>query len=74
MSLLTRVRTAIPPSPLRGYGVAGLSLLFIAIVAVTVIWLSGARNPYTPAGYVGYTAAPARVKENAQKIAEETRR
>jgi glyoxylase-like metal-dependent hydrolase (beta-lactamase superfamily II) len=27
-----------------------------------------------PAGYVGYTAAPARVKENAQKIAEETRR
>ena len=27
-----------------------------------------------PAGFVGYTAAPARIKENAQKIAEETRR
>jgi len=27
-----------------------------------------------PASYAGYTAAPARVKENAQKIAEETRR
>ena len=27
-----------------------------------------------PAGYAGYTAAPARIKENAQKIAEETKR
>jgi len=27
-----------------------------------------------PAGYTGYTAAPARIKENAQKIAEETKR
>ena len=44
MSLLTRVRAAI----------AGAGFLFIALVATTVIWLSGARNPYTPAGYVGY--------------------
>ena len=42
--MLTRVRAAI----------AGASILFIAVVAATVIWLSGARNPYTPAGYVGY--------------------
>lgn len=27
-----------------------------------------------PNGYAGYTAAPARVKENAQKVAEETKR
>jgi hypothetical protein len=27
-----------------------------------------------PNGYTGYTAAPARVKENAQKVAEETKR
>ena len=27
-----------------------------------------------PAEYVGYAAAPARIKENAQKIADETRR
>jgi regulator of protease activity HflC (stomatin/prohibitin superfamily) len=47
--LLTRVR---PPSPILGYGAAGI--LVITIVATTVIWLSGARNPYTPAGYVGY--------------------
>ena len=44
MSLLTRVRAAI----------AGAGIFFIALVATTVIWLSGARNPYTPAGYVGY--------------------
>ncbi len=44
MSLLTRVRAAI----------ASASLLFIVVVAATVIWLMGARNPYTPAGYVGY--------------------
>ena len=49
MSLLTRVR---PTSPLRGYVAA--SIFFIAFVAATVIWLIGARNPYTPAGYVGY--------------------
>ena len=44
MSLLTRVRAAI----------AGASILFIAFAAATIVWLSGARNPYTPAGYVGY--------------------
>ncbi len=49
MSLLTRVRAA---SLLRGYGAA--SILFIAVVATTIIWLMGSRNPYTPAGYVGY--------------------
>jgi regulator of protease activity HflC (stomatin/prohibitin superfamily) len=51
VSLLTRVR---PASALRGYGAAGSALLFIVFIAATVIWLSGARNPYTPAGYVGY--------------------
>jgi regulator of protease activity HflC (stomatin/prohibitin superfamily) len=49
VSLLTRVR---PPWPILGYGAAGF--LFIAFVATTIIWLSGSRNPYTPAGYVGY--------------------
>jgi regulator of protease activity HflC (stomatin/prohibitin superfamily) len=44
LSLLTRVRAAI----------AGAGILLIAFVAATVIWLMGARNPYTPAGYVGY--------------------
>ena len=44
MSLLTRVRAAI----------AGSAILFITLGATTVIWLSGSRNPYTPAGYVGY--------------------
>jgi regulator of protease activity HflC (stomatin/prohibitin superfamily) len=44
VSLLTRLRAAI----------AGASLFFIAIVAATAIWLMGSRNPYTPAGYVGY--------------------
>jgi regulator of protease activity HflC (stomatin/prohibitin superfamily) len=55
VSLLTRVRSAITrPSPFRGYGAAGPALLFLAFVAATVIWLMGSRNPYTPAGYVGY--------------------
>ncbi len=44
MSLLTRVHAAI----------ASASILVIALVATTVIWLSGSRNPYTPAGYAGY--------------------
>jgi hypothetical protein len=44
VSLLTRVRAAI----------AGAGFLFIAFVATAIIWLSGSRNPYTPAGYVGY--------------------
>jgi len=44
VTLLTRLRTAI----------AGAGILFVAIVPATVIWLSGSRNPYTPAGYVGY--------------------
>jgi regulator of protease activity HflC (stomatin/prohibitin superfamily) len=43
-SLLARARPAI----------AGASIFVIAFVAVTIVWLSGARNPYTPAGYVGY--------------------
>jgi len=44
VSLLTRVRAAI----------AGASVLFIVLIATLVVWLVGARNPYTPAGYVGY--------------------
>ena len=51
MTLLTRLR---PPSPLRGYGAASAGLFFVALIPVTVIWLMGSRNPYTPAGYVGY--------------------
>ena len=27
---------------------------FLLLLATTVVWLIGARNPYTPAGYVGY--------------------
>jgi regulator of protease activity HflC (stomatin/prohibitin superfamily) len=30
------------------------ALLFVALVASSFVWLSGSRNPYTPAGYVGY--------------------
>lgn len=44
MTLLTRLRA----------GIAGAGILFITIVLATVIWLIGSRNPYTPAGYVGY--------------------
>ena len=32
----------------------GSALLFLGLVAMTFIWLMGSRNPYTPAGYVGY--------------------
>ena len=32
----------------------GSVLLFLSLVAMTFIWLMGSRNPYTPAGYVGY--------------------
>jgi regulator of protease activity HflC (stomatin/prohibitin superfamily) len=44
VTLLTRLRTVI----------AGAGILFVSIVPATVIWLIGSRNPYTPAGYVGY--------------------
>jgi regulator of protease activity HflC (stomatin/prohibitin superfamily) len=44
MSLFTKLRAAI----------AGAGILLVTIIAIIVIWLSGARNPYTPAGYVGY--------------------
>jgi regulator of protease activity HflC (stomatin/prohibitin superfamily) len=27
---------------------------FLLLLATTIVWLIGARNPYTPAGYVGY--------------------
>ena len=43
LTLLARARTAIAG--------AGFVLFF---VFATVIWLLGSRNPYTPAGYVGY--------------------
>jgi regulator of protease activity HflC (stomatin/prohibitin superfamily) len=36
---------------LRGVVVA---LAFLVLLATTFVWLLGARNPYTPAGYVGY--------------------
>jgi regulator of protease activity HflC (stomatin/prohibitin superfamily) len=29
-------------------------VLFLGLAAATVIWLMGSRNPYTPAGYMGY--------------------
>jgi regulator of protease activity HflC (stomatin/prohibitin superfamily) len=32
----------------------GNALLFLSLAAITFIWLVGSRNPYTPAGYVGY--------------------
>jgi regulator of protease activity HflC (stomatin/prohibitin superfamily) len=56
VSLLTRGRAAIagPPSPLQGYGVASVSLLLVILIVPTIVWLMGSRNPYTPAGYVGY--------------------
>lgn len=43
MSLVMRLRARL----------AGVALLAIALCS-TVIWLLGSRNPYTPAGYVGY--------------------
>ena len=45
MSLVTRLRAAIAR---RGPCCSSSS------IASTVIWLMGSRNPYTPAGYVGY--------------------
>jgi regulator of protease activity HflC (stomatin/prohibitin superfamily) len=33
---------------------AGAGLLAVLLFTTTVIWLLGSRNPYTPAGYVGY--------------------
>jgi len=44
VSLLTRARAAI----------ASASIFFLIVVVTTIVWLSGSRNPYTPAGYVGY--------------------
>jgi regulator of protease activity HflC (stomatin/prohibitin superfamily) len=34
--------------------VALVGLLFALLLGTGIVWLSGARNPYTPAGYVGY--------------------
>jgi regulator of protease activity HflC (stomatin/prohibitin superfamily) len=42
--LLTRVRLV----------VAAATGLVLTFALATVIWLMGSRNPYTPAGYVGY--------------------
>ena len=39
----------------RLFFVRALSLLLVvSIGAAAVVWLVGSRNPYTPAGYVGY--------------------
>jgi regulator of protease activity HflC (stomatin/prohibitin superfamily) len=47
--------TYVPRPPrLRDYGAVSAALLLLTIVGLTVIWLTGSRNPYTPAGYVGY--------------------
>jgi regulator of protease activity HflC (stomatin/prohibitin superfamily) len=43
LSLLARART----------GIAAAGFFLVCILA-TVVWLVGSRNPYTPAGYVGY--------------------
>jgi regulator of protease activity HflC (stomatin/prohibitin superfamily) len=32
----------------------GVTLLFMGFLAAAFVWLTGSRNPYTPAGYVGY--------------------
>ena len=40
--------------PLRGFGAASAALAILATLGIAVIWLMGSRNPYTPAGYVGY--------------------
>ena len=32
----------------------GGALLFLGLGGMALVWLAGARNPYTPAGYVGY--------------------
>jgi hypothetical protein len=29
-------------------------MLFLAAAAAMLVWLVGSRNPFTPAGYVGY--------------------
>lgn len=38
----------------RLFGGAILAGLFATLLAVTLIWFFGSRNPFTPAGYVGY--------------------
>lgn len=35
-------------------GPAALTLVTVAVPAVLAVWLAGSRNPFTPAGYVGY--------------------
>jgi regulator of protease activity HflC (stomatin/prohibitin superfamily) len=37
---------------MKRLSLAGVSL--VVVVAVAFVWFVGARNPYTPAGYVGY--------------------
>ena len=44
MSLFTRIRAAFAAS----------AFIMLSLVAITGIWLAGSRNPFTPAGYVGY--------------------
>jgi regulator of protease activity HflC (stomatin/prohibitin superfamily) len=47
LELGTRVFTRLR-SPIAGAGVA------LLVVGAVVVWLLGSRNPFTPAGYVGY--------------------
>jgi regulator of protease activity HflC (stomatin/prohibitin superfamily) len=54
VSLLTRVRAAL----------AGASIFLLTLIVFTVIWLMGSRNPYTPAGYVGYVTKGAFVGQS----------
>ena len=44
MSLFTRIRAAFAAS----------AIVLLSLLAATGIWLAGSRNPFTPAGYVGY--------------------
>jgi regulator of protease activity HflC (stomatin/prohibitin superfamily) len=42
------------PNARRVYTSVFLVLIVLGVAASTVVWLVGSRNPYTPAGYVGY--------------------
>ena len=42
------------PYSSAGGGARWVFLAFLALAAAALVWLAGSRNPFTPAGYVGY--------------------
>ena len=52
--MFTSLQAAADPRS-RARGVSAVALIaFVFLFGAAVVWLVGSRNPYTPAGYVGY--------------------